>query len=398
MRLLALAKSSIPRLFAVVLLLSQYCAAADNEGQADPRGFQDAGGANPVPLQGQRRVPPTLQEVLDSTSQFRIRTHPRLQANEYINWLDLDRINQLPSSYAQHQDTRSDPAVPFYNRRIPLYSTTQNSAIIEQALRDHRRVGMVDPSRHQAMEIFMDEGHLSQQPFLETSKVIDFFELSPKIHELQKVIYGRHPNSPEPLSIDDVPHFRGIPVLTANHDSLGHMRGASQQNPKIFYLPQVAVDSPERTRYQLINPKTELLTEFSDSQTTEQIKKLLKDYRDYTNEYGRGLASLKFGRPLDRIPELTQFRSTPPSLREYPRFTSRAATREEMIQALRNHGRFRLYLDDAGQPNKVYKVKLQLERPHRGPPRRQLVIKPLTTAEILSEKAFKTFGRLHLPV
>lgn len=370
---------SVILLSLAVLLLSQYCVAVGEKSGAATPGVQEAGEPSA----------PTLQEFLDSTSPFtQWRRMP--MAYEYINYLNFERVSRLLSTFARDQDAHVDPHLPFYGR-IPLFSVGTPPPVVEQALRDYGTVGIVDSLRGEAMQIYRDEGHLSQQTFPDLHKVLTVFRLPGKVHEVRKAIFGQSFRPIAMDTIDEVPHARGLPILLPNHDSVAHMIAASNQDRRAFLLPQ------PRNTFMAINPRTDDLASFPSAENTAEIIRVRNGYHSDTQIYGRALASLKWGRPLDRIPELTHFRSTPPSLAEYPRFKSSTATRDQIITALHDHGRFRLYLDQPGQPNMAYRVKLTLVRPPGGSPRRELRIEALTRGERLAEKAMSLMKKVRLP-
>ena len=87
----------------------------------------------------------------------------RPSTRNYIRLLDANRINELPSTFALNQDRHEDPAQPFYGR-TPLYSVQTNPQVVEQALRDHKSVGIVDPVLNQATLIRWEPPVRSSNP------------------------------------------------------------------------------------------------------------------------------------------------------------------------------------------------------------------------------------------
>ncbi|CDW98969.1 hypothetical protein [Sporisorium scitamineum] len=195
--------------------------------------------------------------------------------------------------------------------------------------------------------------------------------------------------------VDGLPHALGIPILTRGHDSYENMLAASRQEPRSFWLQH------ER-RYLLIHPYQEVLFEEAVSHATDEINQALKGFRDYKDRYGRGYAGLRWGRPLNLETWPTSIKR--PNIEKYERFGSGSASRQEMIQALKKHGRFRLYITSPAQsqsrdvPFKAYKAILQhsVSSGH-GPSTTEVVIHPLTRKERFYEWLAKTAKRIKLP-
>ncbi|CBQ68362.1 conserved hypothetical protein [Sporisorium reilianum SRZ2] len=268
----------------------------------------------------------------------------------YIEYLDIDKINRLQPSDASLRD----PRIPFY-KTTPLFSITEDPKRVEQALKDHQSAGIVDRLSDMAVLIQLNEN--SVQQIRKPSEMVDIvalYNLPDNVHMLKKVLMGQIANPPAPQPVDHLPHAMGIPILVDGEATLEHMLAASTKDDKGFWIQQ-----GQSKRHILIKPWTDLLFALPDSSAMEESKRVLAAYQADKVRYGDAYAGLRWGRPLDRNPTIAEAQWKKPNLQNYPRIESSKATHDQMIEALKNFGRFHFYVNVPGQATGAYKVKLE---------------------------------------
>ncbi|SJX63997.1 uncharacterized protein SRS1_11237 [Sporisorium reilianum f. sp. reilianum] len=267
----------------------------------------------------------------------------------YIEYLDIDRINRLQLSDASLRD----PRIPFY-KTTPLFSITENPKRVEQALKKHQSAGIVDGLSDMAVLIQLNEKSVQQiRKPSEMADIVALYNLPDNVHVLKKVLMGQIAN-PAPQPVDHLPHAMGIPILVDGEATLEHMFAASTKDDKGFWIQQ-----GRSKRHILIKPWTDLLFALPDSSAMEESKRVLAAYQADKVRYGDAYAGLRWGRPLDRNPTIAGAQWKKPNLQNYPRIESSKATYDQMIEALKNFGRFRFYVNVPGQATGAYTVELE---------------------------------------
>ncbi|KAF6767074.1 hypothetical protein PSEUBRA_002369 [Kalmanozyma brasiliensis GHG001] len=368
MRLHRLICISLAALSASILVLSSRCVAADIEEEASASTPSPASLASPL-----RSLALTGQ----GNSRF----------DRYINRLDHTRIRRLTPSYTRNFDLTADPRTPFFGR-VPLYSIRTPPPIVEQALRDHGSVGLVDSLRRQAMQIFLGGDHLSQHPFPDMATVLGVYELDPRIHRAKKAFLGQLHVASVPENVDALPHAFGLPVLLPGSDSVGHILGATRQDARAFWYPT------DPRRFVHVDLRTDPLYAKPGRQTLADVLRTVDKYRADTDTYGRATAGVLNGRALHHRPGMQHAHVGKIKLRETPRFAAVQASREQLVDALQMFGRYHVYVQEPTQV-RTYKVKLMRDG-------RQGVFKtkvqPLSRFKRWQEEMLEKAGVIHLPV
>ena len=330
-------------------------------------------------------------------------THPSVET--YMNHLNTEKISTLPSleRFVQGESDLYD-AVPFIhtkvpdnsdtetykNIRAPLYSVDTPFETVEQALRDHGHVGIVDVSKRKARLISLikdPKGYrLEQTVFTDgPSQAIRLFQLHPDLHRIQTLAYAARSDNPTPEYIEDLAYANDKPILSEESETLGHMRTAFRNWPNRFYYLQNG--KPPR----LVTPGTEEL--FQDYWSPE-VRRIHDKYLADKEKYGKTIASLTHGKPIIAAADPSGQRKSGRGLKNYARFDNQA-TREQMVTELQRYGRFRVYQQIDG--NKYsYKVKVSNPGANEGE-RLKVYVKPLSSGERLQEEIMARILRFKLP-
>ena len=355
---------SVTTLFATLLLFSQRCDGAGNDLSASSSGTAD---------------PPYPDYLI----------RQNIRATDYMGtYLKpiKNYIMQLDRSWERRPPLPLNPNVPFYESRIPLFSVREDRQTVAQALRDYGSVGIVDLQHGETSWIEFDHHHgtLRQQPFEKLGEVLTTFGLNSKIHRVVNAVWGLV-TPPATRSIDGLPHFQGIPIMIPNQHDDSSLYTASVQDSRAFWYPRA------RGKYMLINPQRRPIYQElgANDDRTKGINSIVDEFEKWRQTYGRGLAELKWGRPLHLDQELVRAHPEKPNIVTYPRLGSYQASRQDMIDALKVHGRFRLYLTSPGQPNGQFRVKLVREGTSRQGRPLDVSVTRLSKAKIAAERVAK---------
>ncbi|SPO28145.1 uncharacterized protein UTRI_04535_B [Ustilago trichophora] len=320
---------------AAILLLLGCCIAPKNDDEAGP---------------STRRLPNVPIESLLNTG-----APPKI--DKYIERLDPIRISNL-----KELDRKEYAEVPFYTSLgIPIYTVKADVKKVEQALRDFQYVAIVVPAKKEAIKIHYGNEHLAQNyfPYEEIDQVLLSQRLHPNVHilvkHLQRQIEPNYPiDMPDELSVEELPHANGIPILTDRFDELGYMLGASLTGPKMFFHKRfghetVLIQPPPAPAHRLVR------VALGPEKTS--IDQVLTRYGVDTRQYGQKLASIFWGAPIPLDEEHRSDRMRWTKLLEYPRFGP-DASRDELKDALQKHGKFRFYNSKNRANSGPIKVKL----------------------------------------
>ncbi|SPO28657.1 uncharacterized protein UTRI_04535 [Ustilago trichophora] len=321
-------------LLASSLLLSGFCMATNNDNEAGT---------------STRRLPEVpIESLLD-------RIAPP-SADTYIKLLNPIRISGL-----NKLDRKEYAEVPFNTiLDIPIYTTKSDVNKVEQALKDFNYVAIVDPAKNQASKIKYGNMKLVQEhfDFEELNHVLLSQRLHPNVHILVKHLKSQmepnYPiNMPDELSVEELPHANGIPILTHRFDELGYMLGASLTGPKMFYHmrnghPTVLIQ-PQAPAHRLVRDLRRI--------EENSINQALTNYGVYTRQYDQKLASIFWGAPIPLDDEHQSDRMEWTTMLRYPRFGP-GVSRDEMKDALQKHGKFRFYNSNNRANSGPIKVKL----------------------------------------
>ncbi|SPC62772.1 uncharacterized protein UHOD_11806 [Ustilago sp. UG-2017b] len=289
----------------------------------------------------------------------------------------LDNLAQL---YGHVPIYRQDPI----SHRIPLYSFGTSVPVVEQALKDYGSVGIVDVSNNKAELIRLDKGFLYSDVFAGDGKsaAIQLFKLDPDLHRLSwRVSKIKPPHSEE---IENLPHFDGKPILQGSEDFRFMLRVANTPPYQFYYLQ-------EQMKPILVYPASKNLFSNPDHDEKQKILRAVNGYPADKQKYGERVASMIWGK-LDLLGGDTEGRvkSSIP-MKDYPRFKY-DAPKTDMVRALQEHGRFRVYTNFGGD-KVAYKVKLK--NPGNTGKLMNVSVKPLTLVERLQEAIHRP--RIRLP-
>ncbi|CCF49461.1 hypothetical protein NDA10_003004 [Ustilago hordei] len=318
---------------------------------------------------------------------------PPTHVNEYIDYLNVNNIEGLSFSPLD-QEARTFGNVPFFylespKLRTPLYSIDTATGTVEQALRDHGSVGIVDASNNLAKLIQFSDGRLAQGLFPDVQpEPIQLFKLDPALHHLRQL--ARHPdnNMPPQAEIEYLPHFDNKPILSQGSENLGHMLQAAGTDPRSFYYFQEGMDPI------LVVPDGNMLIVNPIEDEKRKLRDILKGYQTAKKNYGQTVATIIWGKPIRVSADPHGLRKSSVLLEDYPRFKHDAPKRH-MMTALQRNGRFRVYKEIDGKKY-GYKVKMKNPEAVNGETL-QVEVNPLTSTENVMEKALIRFGKIRLP-
>lgn len=353
----------------LVFLLSSCCIAGGNDNQAGSSVWRPRVPQGPIY---------TVQR-------------PR-EAETYIRLLDPKRIQNLtPRPLSMHLY----PKEPFYIG-MPIFTVDTDVPTVEQALRDFRYVGIVDPVKKQARRIKFTRGRLEQDLFEDPDKVLLLQSLDPNIHILYKHLYeGERPGvpiqMPPELDVEDLPHYKGDPVLVHSRDSLGEMLRASNTETHRFW--HVRENHPPVLIRPRMPAEGELARVIREDESN-YLTSVLTMYMADRLQFGDKVASIRHGAPIHLSDEHLATRLDWTHMMRYPRF-GRDATRPQMIHALQKYGRFRLY-DTTRRGKRAVKVVVENPSATEGV-RMELSAKELSEAENKVEAMYEALGRIHRP-
>ncbi|SOV06886.1 uncharacterized protein UDID_17953 [Ustilago sp. UG-2017a] len=313
---------------------------------------------------------------------------PAFNIKKYIKSLNAKQITHLhPTTsdnmaqlYGHVPIYRQDPISP----KIPLYSFDTSVPVVKQALKDYSSVGIVDVRNNKAELVRLNEGSLSSDGFTGggESAAIQLFKLDPNLHRLP----GLAPKIKPPRSeeIENLPHFDGKPILQGSENFEFMVRVANTHPHKFYYLQ-------EQMGPILVHHASKNLFSNLDDDVKQKIQRALNEYPVAKQKYGERVASMIWGK-LPLLPDNPEGRQKPSiPMKTYPRFKY-DAPKIEMVRALQQHGRFRVYTNFGG--NKVaYKVKLK--NPGRTRELMDVSVEPLTSIERLQETIYGR--RIRLP-
>ncbi|KAJ9473934.1 hypothetical protein PHBOTO_004007 [Pseudozyma hubeiensis] len=316
----------------------------------------------------------------------------RPTVDEYIKKLSPERIERLHSGLPEHADANPYHSIPFYGR-LPIFDLKAPSNVVEQALKDYRSVLVIDDATKQVSQVNYQAFRISKVPFDDDKGALFLHSLDLNVHTLHRKYFPvgvgpiAEPKMPGRVEIDHLPHVGTIPVLTYGHDSLGHMFSAANTGLFRFWHVREGHDPV------LVMPRTALIARAGTRTEDLQVNTVLTLYGALTQQYNPVIASLRYGRPIPLDERDIYSRSKPVPLLQYPRFDTRA-TREQMIQALQQRGRFRYYDNNAASDGPI-KVKVLNHRAPPGVPM-DIAIEKLSGNEIAQEGFLKKLRAVRL--
>ncbi|CDU25282.1 uncharacterized protein SPSC_05116 [Sporisorium scitamineum] len=330
MLLLRTMHCALPALFIAALVLILGCTAYDDDASS-------YGGSPPVP----RGPIYTISQPLTIDS--------------FISKMNPSRINALESRMVS-----SYYRLPFYER-IPIINIQSGYQLVEQALKDFRSVVLVDPVNQEARQITLRVRNLEQIPLQDPASALLLSSLNPNVHILRRhlkhvpVDTGYPITMPDPISTDHLPHWRGIPVLTANDDTLGHMLYASKQPNEAFWHYR-----QDHTPV-LVTPKLDNLVSEADLREKNRLNNLLTSYGAARIKYSSSaMASLLYGKEIPLDEHLNDDRIENKRKGRYNDLNQQSS-RPEMIDALQRNGRFYYYDSDRSSTGPFEVKLLELE-------------------------------------
>lgn len=322
--------------------------------------------------------------------------HP-LTIEDYYQHLDSRRIASLTGTFTQQPYINPYAATPIFER-APLFDTNTPPQIVEQALRDHGSVFMLDLERDNVRKVVYDpvQQYITMDWAPHARHLLQRYQLNSNVHEVRNWVAANQIRpSPEyaPPILGGVPHDASrIPILALGTDTFDHMKAAARAGSgKFWYIQQGR--SPV-----LVNPHTDNLFENYHAQDSTTVKGALRNYNTAKTSFGETLAGIIQGRPIYPIQDRESVlgRRKGPSITQYPRFRM-DASRTEMVNALQRYGRFRVYSVDSNGHRSGFKVKLR--NPEAQATESFVVsIKPLTAAEQKVEDSLAAMRRIHYPI
>ncbi|KAJ1036407.1 hypothetical protein NDA13_000287 [Ustilago tritici] len=324
-----------------------------------------------------------------STTQPSVETYmDHLNVETIIRLPDLERFVQGQSNFYDrvpfiYTDVHDSDTGTWTKIKAPLYSTSTRFPEVGQALRDHLYVGIVEVSKNDARLIHLvkegDKYHLDQTVFTDgPSEAIRLLKLHPDLHQLRTLMHTVRSDNPLPQDIEDLAYANNRPILSEESETVGHMLSAARTNPLGFYYFQSGMPLI------LVKPLED--RPFHDSREQE-VYSTQDLYLAAKRKYGQKVASLIWGKSIvlngnseDRLkPRIP--------LKDQRRFEA-DTPREDMVRALQDRGRFRVYkMTDRGD-KVAYKVKLTNPGSTFEP--MDVSVKPLTFIE-------RTLEAIHLP-
>ncbi|SNX85240.1 uncharacterized protein MEPE_03949 [Melanopsichium pennsylvanicum] len=315
-----------------ILLSSQYCAALGPEISS----------SSVTPSTGAPRPPGPSSEQ-------------RISFNAYIRLLHPERIKGLerhdPDDFNEmYRD------VPFYDY-APLFRTSTQLSVVEQALRDYRKVTVVGDRDAQTLVYDERNGQIRHYP-KDIRAVRLRFEVDPKIHTLYKTVHN-FPLEVVPgrKSIQDVPYADDLPILTSGRDDLAHMMEAIDTRGAFYHVRPDTNDIQHDIHLIELPEQGELQIKKAGQRRVTQIQDTLTHFNTATRNLGRNVAAVLYGKPIIPNASLRQSRLERIQLSQYPRFTEHTTYRN-IVNALQNHGKFRLYVTGEDGRMKKYKIKV----------------------------------------
>ncbi|SPC64546.1 uncharacterized protein UHOD_11947 [Ustilago sp. UG-2017b] len=283
------------------------------------------------------------EEASTSTSQpsHPDKPWPPKKVTKYMGYLDFNTIERLPRSSSDQRN------VPFFYSKTPrklttpLYSIDTPTATVEQALRDHKSVGIVDVSNDETRLIqIINDGHQSYLtqglfPNVEPDP-IQLFKLDPDLHRLRQLPLIAENGEPPMAGIRHLPYANGKPILSHGSEALGHMLYATRTEPYSFYYFKRGMEP-----ILVVPHKNELIYNLDEAEK-RKLRHIMGEYQTAKTKFGQTLASIIWGRPIKAGADPHGLRTSQLRTEQYPKF-SRDAPRDEMVTALRRNGRFRVY-------------------------------------------------------
>ncbi|TKY89888.1 hypothetical protein EX895_001185 [Sporisorium graminicola] len=215
--------------------------------------------------------------------------------------------------------------------------------------------------------------------------------MDPGVHYVKKALENPSISMPEEGALDHLPWTQGRPIMMSGEEMLTDMQAAARIGSKAFWLADPVHG------YLSIKPSTGDIYLPPSTQDAADVEQVVRRYKSYQNTYGNGFALVRWGPPLD-LEAFYRSQRGAPSLKDYPRFASNSGTREQMIEALRRYGRFRLYKKLPDGSRKAYKVKLEREAPSARTSPLRLSVDELTAEERLQEELYSMMRKIRLPV
>ncbi|KAJ1036197.1 hypothetical protein NDA18_000063 [Ustilago nuda] len=332
-------------------------------------------------------------------------TTSKYPLNRYQKNFNVEAIKGLKDLRRYPQGTQDIYVkVPFYhtklflddsnprvqsNVRAPLYSINTPIETVQQAIRDFKFVGIVDVPNGNArlFQLVMDTTGTSIKPIMitDTQRVIRLFQLDENLHHVRNLFHSPRHMQPPGENIEHLPQFNGKPILSQDSENIGQLFTATRDNPnEVYYF--------ENGKLPIVfKPNT---YEMFEDAKEQELHVTRNGYLAAKQKYGQGVASLVWGKTIqlndnsnDRLKRRIQ-------LQDYPRFKS-DAPKNDMVTALQNHGRFRVYqMTDHGR-RVAYKVFV--DNPGMTNEPMKVSVKPLTTYERNQERIMALFRQVRLP-
>ncbi|SPO28147.1 uncharacterized protein UTRI_04537_B [Ustilago trichophora] len=364
-----------------LLLLSCCCTAAGTE-------IEEAGPSDQVSHPSwmpQARVVDDFTELAEPPEVFypsQYMKRQKLRAEE-IKGLQKSTDEEILQRYGR---------IPFHEN-VPIYGLAAPGNIVKQAIKDYGAVNIVDPNQNDGRMIILGktapqdpEGteQLGQKSISELEKTIKLYKLNPDFHILRKkLVQSQAIRLPE-KSIHDVPHLGATPIISDG--DLGKMLRASTVGTKTFYYKE------SDARPILVDIRQELMHRTVNDREKGAIERVVKQHEGAQEKFGDELASVLYGQPTYLNVENGRTRKQGVKLKDYPRF-DKNTKREEMVQALQEHGRFRFYVKDP-QGNEVgYRIKVLNRKAPSGEPMK-ITVKPLNSFKKASETVYSWLGKI----
>lgn len=313
--------------------------------------------------------------------------------HKYFKQLDPKRIGQLNLDILDDARISMFQGVPFYGK-TPIFDVGAPVNVVERALKDFESVLLVDPITEKVRLITYEPGRLQKEPFDdEADTVLLFRSLDPNVHILHRhffpvdIALTIKTKMPGRVEIDYLPHNERVPILTPGYDSLGHMLSAANTGTFRFWHIRQGHEPV------LIVPRSPMLARLANYNEDLELNTILTKYGALTQKYSPTIASLKHGAPITLDEDKGKYGYT--MLLRYPRF-GRKATRDQMIKALQENGRFRYYDSDPSSSGPIKVKVLNAPGTIPGTPMR-VDIRPLSDTENAEEMLLEKLGRIHLP-
>ncbi|UTT88856.1 hypothetical protein NDA17_001756 [Ustilago hordei] len=332
-------------------------------------------------------------------------TRPQYRLKEYQKNLNVETINSLNDLSRFPQGTHDIyEKVPFYHGKLfldhsshdeqsqvraPLYSIDTPIGTVQQAIKDFKFVGIVDVSNNNArlFQLVVDKSgnRIEQIEFPDKQKVVRLFELDPILHHVRNLFRSQLSMQPPPENIEHLPHFNGKPILSQDSENIGQLFTATRIPPhEVYYF--------ENEKLPIVfKPNTD---EMFEEVKEQELYMARGHYLAAKQKYGQEIASIIWGKPIQLNDNSNDRLKSRIPLRDYPRFKSDAPI-NEMVAALQQHGRFRVYkMTDHGR-RVAYKVLV--DNPGMTSQPMQVSIKPLTKFERGQERIMALSRLIRLP-